>query len=195
MGRMIDRWPGPEELGRALIARYQEPHRRYHTLDHLAQVLDRIDELAPEVGEAVRVAAWFHDAVYDPLRSDNEERSAALAEATLPGTGLNAAVTAEVARLVRLTAEHRPAPEDFSGAVLCDADLAILGAEPRRYAAYAATVREEYAAVPQEAFRQGRADVLRRLLDRPALFTTPYGHELWEAAARRNVQGELLLLT
>jgi predicted metal-dependent HD superfamily phosphohydrolase len=117
-----------------------------------------------------------------------------LAERMLAGTDLPAAAIAEVARLVRLTTTHDPAEGDRNGAVLSDADLAILAADPERYAAYAAAVREEYAAVPDAAFRAGRADVLRRLLDLPALFRTPPGRERWEEAARHNLETELMLL-
>ena len=108
-------------------------------------------------------------------RADNEERSAALAERALAETDLPDATVAEVARLVRLTTTHDPDEGDRDGAVLCDADLAILAADPERYAAYAAAVREEYAAVPDEAFREGRAAVLRGLLDLPSLFRTAAG--------------------
>jgi predicted metal-dependent HD superfamily phosphohydrolase len=191
---MIARWPGPEELGADLVRRYSEPQRRYHTTEHLAEVLDHLDELAPG-NVTVRLAAWFHDAVYDPMRGDNEERSAVLAEETLPGAGVAPEVVAEVARLVRLTATHDPVEGDRDGAVLCDADLAILGSSPDRYAAYAAAVREEYAAVPEEAFRAGRAGVLRSLLDLPALFRTPAARERWEATARHNMETELMLLS
>jgi predicted metal-dependent HD superfamily phosphohydrolase len=190
------RWPGPPEAGADLVRRYEEPHRRYHTTAHLAEVLDRVDDLAAEADdlEAVRLAAWFHDAVYDPLGTGNEECSAALAERVLATTGRPAETVAEVARLVRLTATHDPAGGDRNGAVLCDADLAVLAADPGRYAAYAAAVREEYATVPDETLRRGRADVLRRLLDLPSLFRTARGRERWEDAARHNVRAELMLL-
>jgi len=193
---LLDRWPGPGPIGADLLRRYGEPHRRYHTAEHLAAVLDHVDELAAEAGdaEAVRLAAWFHDAVYDPSRGDNEERSAVLAERMLADTDLPAETVAEVARLVRLTTTHDPRDGDRNGAVLCDADLAILAAPPDRYAAYAASVREEYAAVPDDAFRAGRAEILRSLLELPALFRTALARERWEAAARHNLQTELMLL-
>jgi predicted metal-dependent HD superfamily phosphohydrolase len=193
---LLPRWPGPARIGGELLRRYGEPHRRYHTAEHLADVLDHVDELAAEAddADAVRLAAWFHDAVYNPARADNEERSAVLAERMLADTDLPPATTAEVARLVRLTTTHDPDEGDRNGAVLCDADLAILAADPERYAAYAAAVREEYAAVPDEAFRAGRADVLRSLLDLPALFRTAPGRERWEDAARHNLRTELMLL-
>ncbi|MGW3648471.1 HD domain-containing protein [Streptomyces sp. NPDC000878] len=183
-----------------LLTRYQEPHRRYHTLTHLTAVLDHIDVLEQaEAGYApdpalVRLAAWFHDAVYAPDRSENEERSARLAERALPEAGVSAADTAEVARLVRLTVTHAPAPDDRNGQVLCDADLAILAAPPETYATYTAAVREEYGFVPEDAFREGRAAVLRQLLALPRLFRTPYGAQVWEEAARANVAAELARL-
>ncbi|MTE19611.1 hypothetical protein F0L17_10820 [Streptomyces sp. TRM43335] len=191
--------PSPYAYADDLLARWAEPHRRYHTTDHLIAVLDRIGLLSahcedPEAVAAVTLAAWFHDAVHLPDRSTNEERSARLAERALPEAGVPPRLAAEVARLVRLTVTHDPAPGDTGGEVLCDADLAVLAGTPREYAAYAAAVREEYASVPDDAFRVGRADVLRRLLGLPRLFRTPYGHDHWEHDARRNLTTELELL-
>ncbi|WP_433242232.1 HD domain-containing protein [Streptosporangium sp. CA-135522] len=192
--KLMDRWrsltgPEAESLGRELIARYGEPHRRYHTTDHLEAVLNHVDTLAGSAADPdlVRLAAWFHDAVYDPRRGDNEERSARLAERALPEMGLSADAVATVARLVRLTLTHDPAPDDADGAVLCDADLAILAAPPEVYAAYAAAVRQEYSFVPDDAFRRGREAVLRSLLDLPVIFRIA---DL-EAPARANIHAEL----
>ncbi|WP_369271816.1 hypothetical protein AB5J55_18890 [Streptomyces sp. R11] len=189
--------PDPTPYAESLLTRWQEPQRHYHTLTHLTAVLDRIDELAGHARDAdvVRLAAWFHDAVYLPDRSENEERSARLAERALVEVGVPAERTAEVARLVRLTVSHAPAPDDPDGQVLCDADLAILAAPPSAYAAYTAAVREEYHFVPNDAFRAGRAAILRQLLDLPSLFSTPYGREKWEATARYNLAAELEMLS
>ncbi|MGY1398588.1 HD domain-containing protein [Streptomyces sp. SS10] len=189
--------PDPVPYAERLIARWQEPQRRYHTVDHLTAVLDRVDELADHADDpdVVRLAAWFHDAVYLPDRSENEERSARLAGRALPEAGVSAAKTEEVARLVRLTVTHDPADGDRDGQVLCDADLAILAAAPSAYAAYTAAVREEYHFVPNDAFREGRAGILRQLLDLRRLFRTPYGQEHWEATARYNLRAELEMLS
>ncbi|MEU0136452.1 hypothetical protein ABZ172_20815 [Streptomyces sp. NPDC006296] len=208
-GGLRDRWcrtllaarggtgPDPGPYADALLARWAEPQRRYHTTAHLTQVLDRVDTLAGHAAdpELVRLAVWFHDAVYRPDRSENEERSAALAERALPEAGLPGAATAEVARLVRLTVTHDPADGDTNGEVLCDADLAILAAAPEDYAAYASQVREEYGFVPESAFREGRAAVLRQLLELPRLFRTPHGAGEWEPRARHNLATELELLS
>ncbi|MER5574791.1 HD domain-containing protein [Streptomyces massasporeus] len=189
--------PDPAPYADALLTRWQEPQRRYHTVEHLTAVLDRVDELEryardPDV---VRLAAWFHDAVYLPDRSENEERSARLAERALAEAGVPDAKTAEVARLVRLTVTHDPADDDPDGQVLCDADLAVLASPPSAYAAYTTAVREEYHFVPSDAFREGRAAILRQLLDLPRLFRTPYGAAEWEATARYNLTAELEMLS
>ncbi|MER5787917.1 hypothetical protein [Streptomyces sp. NPDC001980] len=191
------RHPDPDPYADELLRRWQEPQRRYHTVAHLTAVLDHVDVLAEYADEPdlVRLAAWFHDAVYLPDRSENEERSARLAERALPEAGISAEKTAEVARLVRLTVTHDPAPGDRNGEVLCDADLAILAAPPSGYAAYTVEVREEYHFVPNDAFRAGRSAILRQLLDLPQLFRTPYGRTEWEPTARYNLAAELEMLS
>ncbi|QKG25638.1 HD domain-containing protein [Actinomadura verrucosospora] len=198
---LVERWvalagPQTRHIGTELDKRYGEPHRKYHTREHLTAVLDLVDELAADAAdpEAVRLAAWFHDAVYDPERADNEERSARLAARMLADTDLPAATIDEVVRLVELTVTHAPGPGDRNGQVLCDADLAVLGADPGRYGAYAAAVREEYAFVPEDLFRAGRADVLNGLLALPHLFHTATARERYEDRARRNIETELMLL-
>ncbi|MFC9845913.1 hypothetical protein ACFWFF_25500 [Streptomyces sp. NPDC060223] len=191
-----DRTPDPTPYANNLLTRWQEEQRRYHTLTHLTTVLDHIDVLEEyaDTPDLVRLAAWFHDAVYLPDRSENEERSARLAERALPEAGVSDPDTAEVARLVRLTTSHAPTDDDRNGQVLCDADLAILASPPPAYAEYTTAVREEYAFVPDEAFRKGRAAILRQLLDLPRLFRTPYGEREWEERARENLRAELTRL-
>jgi predicted metal-dependent HD superfamily phosphohydrolase len=184
------RWPS---LGRELVARYSGGWRVYHDCRHLANVLDAVDELATEADDldTVRLAAWFHDAVYDAHSTDNEEQSARLAETELTAAGVDATRVSDVARLVRLTATHAVAPGDRDGAVLCDADLAILASPVDIYNDYSSGVRVEYAHIPDAEFRAGRAAVLRQLLALPRLFATDRGHDRWEARARSNVEDEL----
>jgi predicted metal-dependent HD superfamily phosphohydrolase len=117
-----------------------------------------------------------------------------LADSVLRAAGLDDALVSEVVRLVALTDGHDPAPGDRNGGVLCDADLAVLGGDPVVYAGYAAAVREEYARVPEEEFRRGRAAVLEALLARDPLFSTTTARDRWEDRARRNVETELILL-
>jgi len=188
-------WPleTGHDLRDELLAAYADPARGYHDTTHLAEVLGRIDALvsAGEVFSAlpVRLAAWFHDSVYDGER-DAEERSAAWAEDAL-GALCDEPTVAEVVRLVRLTETHRPDEDDAEGCVLSDADLGILAAPPERYAAYVAAVRTEYAHLDDETFTAGRAMVLADLLAKPRLFHTTHGVAHWEEAARANASGEL----
>lgn len=191
-----DRWPlaGRDVLRDGLVAAYCSPSRRYHDARHLTEVLDRIDEISGAGvafdEQAVRLAAWFHDAVYDG-QPWAEDRSAQWAERALQAAGLPTGTVAEVARLVRLTETHRPDDADIAGCVLSDADLAILAAPEGRYAEYVIAVRREYSHVPDRAFREGRAEILRDLLAKPHLFHTAYAREHWEDAARANVLREL----
>jgi predicted metal-dependent HD superfamily phosphohydrolase len=199
MEDLIARWRtlvSDEATGSDLLARWSEPHRRYHDVPHLRAVLDAVDELADfaDDPDAVRLAAWFHDAVYAGRPGADEEASAQLAASTLPGVGVSDERVAEVVRLVELTATHDPEPDDTNGAVLCDADLAILGGDAETYAGYAAAVREEYAHVAEEQFRRGRAELLERLLASKPLYRTAVARDRWEEAARRNLRTELALL-
>jgi predicted metal-dependent HD superfamily phosphohydrolase len=179
----------------AVVGAWSEPHRRYHDLAHLAAVLGIVDQLAAAAADpaAVRLAAWYHDVAYDPQRSDNEEVSAARARIGLLGLVAEARV-AEVERLVLLTAGHDPQPDDANGAVLCDADLAVLASPAPAYVAYASAVREEYGHLSDDAFTAGRIAVLEHLLALPALFRTPAAAERWTAPARANLAAELSLL-
>jgi predicted metal-dependent HD superfamily phosphohydrolase len=187
---------GVTRTGEDLLVRWGERHRYYHTVEHLQAVLWVIDEQAATAQDvtAVRLAAWFHDAIYDPRRVDNEEASALLAEAVLPDLDVPAAQVAEVARLVRLTASHDPMPGDRNGGLLTDADLSILAATPESYRAYTIAVRREYAHLPDAAFATGRAAVLNNLLGLPRLFHTPVLRERWEEPARMNITWELAAL-
>jgi predicted metal-dependent HD superfamily phosphohydrolase len=179
----------------AVVGSWSEPHRHYHDHAHLAAVLGIVDELAGQASDpaAVRLAAWYHDVSYDPRRSDNEEVGAARAGIGLLGL-VDDATRAEVQRLVLLTAGHDPAPGDANGAVLCDADLAVLAGPPEAYAAYASAVREEYGHLSDEVFTAGRMAVLEQLLALPALYRLPETAARWTEPARANVAAELSLL-
>lgn len=180
-------------VGEDLLARWSEPHRHYHTVSHLGVVLTVIEEQSEWAEDltAVRLAAWYHDAIYDPHRVDNEEASAILAETTLPELGVGADRVAEVARLIRLTASHDPIPGDRNGGLLTDADLCVLASPPDVYQTYTAAIRREYAHVPDPAFTAGRASVLHNLLSLPRLFHTPLLRDRWEDPARANITREL----
>jgi predicted metal-dependent HD superfamily phosphohydrolase len=208
MGQLAPLVPGVpraelEAAGRDLLARYAEPHRAYHDTTHLAEVLDAVALLAEHADDlpVVVAAAWWHDAVYDATAAAgrNEEESARLAERTLAGWAavgyqVGPRRAARVGELVRMTADHDPRRGDRDAEALSDADLAVLAAEPERYAAYVLGVRREYAHVPDDAFAAGRAEVLRGLLVHDGLYRTPLGRDRWEQRARANLARELAAL-
>ncbi len=194
---LLNRWnavlPDHDALFLDLLDRWGEEHRRYHGRTHLLAVLEALDLLTEPARppRAVLLAAWFHDAVYRGIAGRDEEESARLAEDRLRHAGLPDAEVEEVARLVRMTAEHRPEPGDDAGALLSDADLSVLGGDPAAYARYLAAVRQDFAHIGDADFAAGRAAVVRQLLDLDPLFHTSRARGLWLDAAHRNLQGEL----
>jgi predicted metal-dependent HD superfamily phosphohydrolase len=191
-----------------LLDRWSEPQRHYHTVDHLTAMLAVVDAHADLAADpaVVRLAVWFHDAVYQPRpavvggarglsparQQSNEEASADLAAARLGALGFDAT---EVVRLVLLTAGHEPAADDADGLLLCDADLAILATEPDVYDRYAAAIRREYAFVPEDAYRAGRGAILAGLHDRPDLYRILPQRDGWTSRARANLVRELATLS
>jgi len=172
-----------------LVEAYSEPHRHYHTLEHVGEVLRVTGRL--KGGPAVPLAVWYHDAIYDPKAKDNEAKSAEFAEQELNELKLPADVTTRVADLVRSTAHFdTPAFTGHDFDALHDADLAILGAAEPRYARYAADVRKEYAWVSDADYRTGRTKVLEAFLARERIYRTPLMFAEGEEAARRNLRAE-----
>lgn len=168
--------------------RYAEPGRHYHTLAHLDACLDTF-ELARGLcdrPEEAELALWLHDLIWTPHGADNEERSAQWAVECCRGAGLPDELGARVATLI-LATRHDGASLSGDAAVVADVDLAILGSSYEVFDRYEAAIRAEYASVPDAAFREGRARILRALLARPAIFTTPPLHEALELRARENL--------
>ncbi|HXG12693.1 MAG TPA: hypothetical protein VNK04_23245 [Gemmataceae bacterium] len=188
---------GPiREVLAALIRLYAREGRFYHTLRHVQEVLQVVGNLSSLTADpaAVRFAAWFHDAIYDPRAPDNEERSAVLCEQSLARLGVPRPTAAAAAAMIRATQHHQVLAGDRDCQVLLDADLAILGALPPRYAEYAADIRREYAWMPEAEYRVGRSRVLQAFLRRkPIYFTEPMRAAL-EERARQNLRAELAAL-
>jgi len=192
--RWNDSWrrlgvPAPsQDVFTALIARWAEPHRKYHTLQHLEECLALFASersLAEHPGE-VAIALWFHDAVYDTRRHDNEAASAQWARQVLLDAGADAAVADRLHGLIMAT-RHSEVPSTPDAKLLVDIDLAILGAEPARFAEYERQIRDEYGFVPQPLFRDKRAQILRGFLQRPAIFATQAFADRFDRRARANL--------
>lgn len=178
----------PEDVVDQLLARWAEPHRRYHATSHLDAGLEALELLGG--GPVERIAFWFHDAVHSNTTPDDETASAELAAGLLAGH-LPDAQVAEVQRLIMLTTHHQPEPGDLSGARVCDADLSGMGAEWADYRRNVRGIRAELPQVDDAQWRAGRARFLATFLERRRIFHTPLGAELWEERARVNMEREL----
>jgi predicted metal-dependent HD superfamily phosphohydrolase len=194
--RLIRRWnalmhtlKAPEEIHfdllNDLLRRYGEPHRSYHNLSHIESLLSLLEPHPVAEQAALELAVWFHDAVYDTTRGDNEEKSAEVAWRALEP--LDAELARRVGDMVLATKAHLS--DDPTTQLLLDADLSILGSEGRVYQRYSRAIRQEYAWMPPEAYQAGRLRVLRSFLSRPKIYVTQVFRGL-EAAARANLRGE-----
>lgn len=187
--------PGEERFV-DLARRYSEPGRFYHNLVHLGEVLARIKSLRDlaRSPEAVELAAWFHDAVYDPRAADNEEKSAALAGEALRRLLVPPEMVQATKALILRTKDHRATAEDVDSHILLDADLAILGESEPRYDEYAGAIRREYAWVSEPQYRSGRKRVLEGFLGRGRIYLTDRMHVALDARARQNLAREIASL-
>ena len=176
-----------------LIARYGEPHRFYHATSHVLSVLNHLPAVLEaegigadsRVARLLRLALWYHDAIYDVHSVTNEADSAVLAERELRMLGLEDDLCADVSRLVMAT-KHPSSPLSIDEAIIIDVDLGILGASTENYDRYVVEVREEYAFVSNEDWKVGRSKVLRSFLDSNALFHTST-RKRWDTKARENI--------
>lgn len=178
-------------------AAYAQLHRHYHDQRHIDECLAELDWVVNLTEKKRRILRWailWHDAIYQPGQRDNERRSAKLARSELTSCGVDHADVEEVVRLIRLTEKHRVASGDRLGALMVSIDLAILGADPARYKAYAADVRLEYSHVPEKLWRMGRSLVLERMLDKDVLFPDREFRDRLEAQARANMTAEIASL-
>jgi predicted metal-dependent HD superfamily phosphohydrolase/GNAT superfamily N-acetyltransferase len=199
LATVFDRsWGGDRRDGgfEALMAAYQASGRHYHTGAHLLAVLRWREALFPGPDPEADLALLYHDALYQPLASDNEERSADWFDREAAARGWSPARRLPVVEAIRATA-HRPDRQEEGSSLaarVLDCDLAVLGAEPASYTAYVDAVRREYAQVPEPLWRAGRGRLLEGLLSRPALFSTAPGRARFEAKARANLERELASL-
>jgi predicted metal-dependent HD superfamily phosphohydrolase len=186
---------GNEATFAALLAAYRQPHRHYHTPRHIADCLDHFDKLRHHADQphAIELAIWFHDAVYQPYRSDNEQASADWAMRFLRENDLPSPLPDRVQGLI-LATRHDAVATDNDMAILIDIDLSILGSAPDAYDSYRQAVRREYRWVPGPLFRRNRRAVLQSFLRRERIFLTDQFHASHEAMARDNIGNEIARL-
>ncbi len=178
----------PEPIFDELVRRYGEPHRAYHTLDHIQDCLlqlDRVRDLA-ERADAIEMALWCHDVIYDPRADDNERQSAAWAGRVLEEAQIAADVRAQVQSLI-LATQHHTSPDGIDAALMIDIDLASLGYGADRFDGYNAAIRYEYQWIPELFYREARAKVLESFLVRPVIYQNAWFHDRYEVQARQNL--------
>lgn len=182
----------------ALLQRYRQPHRYYHTATHIMMVVRHVHDVAARIAQQpspeLIAAALYHDAIYDPRADDNEVHSATLAVRDLTTLGWTSEQCALTRSMILATAAHVVTGVGDQTAILLDADLAILGAEPLVYQAYANGVRAEYSFVDDDRWRTGRGAVLEKFLHRQRIFVTEHMHSELEHRARANIEAELATL-
>ena len=181
----------PESLLARVVARYAEPHRRYHDWTHILACFDARDRLTQLRLPEVDLALLFHDAVYEPFASDNEAQSAELLVAEGRQAWLHELVLQRAKALVLATRHAGTEPDSVEAGIVLDADLSILGEAPAAFDTYERQVREEYAVVDAATYAEARSAILRGLLARPSIYATRRGQCLWESSARENLKGSL----
>ena len=185
----------PTGVHAEVLARYNEPRRAYHTLQHLAECLALRAALTTPCAKPaeIEIALWFHDAIYDPARNDNEARSAAWLDEAAVRAGITRDVRDRLHDLVMVT-RHSAAPRTPDEALLVDIDLAILGAPEERFAEYEVQVRKEYSRVAEWLYRRKRREILAGFLERPEIYSTTECRQRFEAQARRNLARSIAAL-
>jgi predicted metal-dependent HD superfamily phosphohydrolase len=181
---------------REVLERYEEPHRAYHNATHVGECLTWLDrfELAADAAALIETAVWFHDVVYDPPASDNEDHSADLARRMLASAGLPSPITARIADLVRAT-KHDTPPGDDDARVICDVDLAILGASHIRFDEYEKQTRDEHRWMSDAAYGEERSRLLIGLARRDRIYWTDTVSDRIEVEARLNIGRSLARLS
>lgn len=191
MWRAVCPAPPARDVYSALERAHGEPHRRYHTLAHVADCLHLFEPANAHAPHLVCAAIWFHDVVNDTRQPDNEERSAEWAERALRDGGTAAADAQRVGALILATKHHDAGEDDPDAALLLDIDLSILGREADVFDRYDAQIREEYAWVPDEQYTMARRSVLDGFLARPRIYRTADFAARFESQARLNLQRAL----
>ena len=179
-----------------LCTSYSEKHRHYHTLNHLTRIFDCLELHGEEIGDPARLAfaAWYHDVVYDPRRTDNEAKSAERAMKELDALGADNALRSHVVQLILATKNHMAGVRDYDDDIFLDADFAILGAPHDQYRQYVIDVRAEYAHVDDTAWLNGRGTFLKKISAAPRIFRTGIFEGEYAEQARENIAWELTAL-
>lgn len=182
-----------ESLFNALVEHYSDGARAYHNLSHIQSLIALSDSLLDKIHnqDAHYFAIWFHDAIYDTRRADNEEKSAEFAAEALAGITVPERTIADVREMILATKHHRAAGLSWDMQAFLDLDTSILGAPEEIYREYSLAIRKEYSWVPDAMYREGRMKVLNDFLERERIYHTEEIRAKYEAQARHNIAEEI----
>lgn len=192
--------PPSLEVYQQLWSAYREPHRYYHTVEHITdclQQLDLVKSLAQSPAE-VELALWFHDAVYQPKAQDNEAQSAAWAIRFLQTAIEVNRIPADIQQTIHshiMATQHQGAAYSSDTTLVVDIDLSILGREADQFEQFEDNIRQEYQWVSAPLYRQKRCAILTSFLDRATIYETVYFQERYEKAARQNLERAIAKLS
>jgi predicted metal-dependent HD superfamily phosphohydrolase len=181
--------PPADEAAERLAFAHSDLARSYHGKSHIADCLEQFDSVRGhfEHPDDAEFALWYHDIVYDSRAKDNEARSADWAAKELEFGGADTETIARVRKFIDAT-RHVEMPADCDARLIVDIDLSTLGRDAKIFDAYDAAIRKEYAWVPDEQYRAGRAAVLRTFLKRERIYFSDYFFERFEKQARENLE-------
>ncbi len=179
-----------------IAAAYIEGSRHYHTLHHVLQCLDTLKEYPKPIPyhSEIELALWYHYAIYDPQKRDNEEQSGRLLKQDLEKADLPTSSIQKAYELVIATDHKRPA-NDEAEAIIADVDMAILSYPQEQYTTYSEQIRKEYSCFDDNTFSEGRKTFLKHFLAKQSIYQTPFYHSQFEAKARTNMERELKQLS
>ncbi len=176
-------------LKQKIIRLYNDPRRKYHTIQHLAKCIELLqtNHLCTINVTEIEIALWFHDAIYDLHATDNEERSADFAKQELLDANVTNEIISRIIELILVT-KHASNPKNLDQMLMVDIDLSILGAPRSCYIEYENQIREEYKWVSKAIFKENRKALLMKLLSRDKIYNTVYFQKNNEDQARENLR-------
>lgn len=179
-------------LWQQIEKQYSAKKRHYHNFTHLENLLKELDQIRHEISdwEGILFTTFYHDIVYNPLRRDNEEKSAAMAVKIMQSLYIPDDITAHCNEMILATRKHQLSPDNDTN-LFTDADLSILGSNSEDYKAYSLAIRKEYTGFPDLLYKPGRRKVLQHFLQMEQIFKTDHFSKLYEKQARKNIQEEL----
>lgn len=197
LAELLGKFSADEEKNKETIAllieKYSEKHRAYHNLSHIKSLLSDAVAFKSVIKdyESVRLAVWFHDAIYEPQSSANEAESARLAVENLLTLNVPKEKIEKVEKMILATKKHDARELDEDGELFLDLDLSILGANPSLYEKYSKAIRQEYSFASESLYRERRRAVLQNFLDREFIYYSIEMREFYEEAARINITNEI----